>query len=154
VEIGILSALIGSMILLAALQIVLRNAFATGLLWIDPLLRSLTLWIGFLGAAFATASGRHIQIDILARVSPPPVRAVAARAVSAVSAVVTLILAETAWRHVIEEQSFAAEGVLGLPSWVLLTVMPGALALMSYRFLYRALGPAAPSAAARAGEEA
>jgi TRAP-type C4-dicarboxylate transport system permease small subunit len=140
-EIAVLAALIGAMILFSALQILLRNVFGSGILWVDPMLRSITLWIGFLGAAFATASGRHIQIDILARISPPAVRGVAARAVSLAAAIVTLILAETAYRHVLEERTFEASGFLDIPSWLLITVIPIAFALMCYRFLYRVMAP-------------
>ena len=116
-EMFVLAALIGMMIVFSALQIVLRNFAGAGLLWIDPLLRSLTLWIGFLGAAFATAAGRHIQIDVLARLSPPGVRAWASRVVSAFAAVITLILAETAYRHVLDEYAFGATAFLDLPTW-------------------------------------
>ncbi|MGD8395862.1 MAG: TRAP transporter small permease [Candidatus Eiseniibacteriota bacterium] len=142
-EIALLCLLLGLMIVCSALQIVLRNATGSGLLWIDPFLRYLTLWIGFLGAAFATAAGRHIQIDIAARLSPPRLRRLAARIVSAVAAGVTLVLAETAYRHVVAEAGYGAVGVLGLPSWSLLVVMPAGFALMSYRFLYRVAAPAA-----------
>ncbi len=140
-EIGLLTTLLGLMIFCSALQIVLRNLVGSGLLWIDPLLRYLTLWIGLLGAAFATAAGRHIQIDILARISPPRIQAVAARVVALTASVVTLVLAETAYRHVVAEFHFRATGVLDLPTWVLLIVIPVAFALMCYRFFYRVLVP-------------
>ena len=140
-EIALLTSLLGAMIVCSALQIVLRNVMGAGLLWIDPFLRYSTLWIGFLGAAFATAAGRHIQIDILARISPAPVRAVSGRIVAGTASVVTLILAETAYRHVVEEYRFAATGVLDLPTWVLLIVIPFAFALMCYRFVYQILVP-------------
>jgi TRAP-type C4-dicarboxylate transport system permease small subunit len=64
---GLLAICLLSMVVLSALQILLRNVFGAGVLWIDPLLRYLTLWIGFLGAALAAAEGRHIQIDVLSR---------------------------------------------------------------------------------------
>jgi len=151
VEMLFLAALLGAMMVLAVIQIVLRNAAHTGLLWIDPALRYLTLWIGFAGAAFATAEGRHIQIDALARASPPAVRLAARRLVSLVASGVTLILAETAYRHVVDERAFGAVAFLGIPSWVAVSILPVAFALMSYRFLYRACGPSA-ALAAEAGE--
>src|SRR4030042_3169854 len=58
------------MILIAFLQIVLRNFFTTGLSWGDPLLRNLVLWIGFIGATLATREGKHINIDVVSRWLP------------------------------------------------------------------------------------
>ena len=48
-EDGILATLVLGMILLGALQILLRNVFDVALVWADPLLRSAVLWIGLLG---------------------------------------------------------------------------------------------------------
>jgi TRAP-type C4-dicarboxylate transport system permease small subunit len=54
VEQTLIVTFLGCMILLAFLQIVLRNYFTTGLDWGDQLLRNLVLWIGFIGATLAT----------------------------------------------------------------------------------------------------
>jgi TRAP-type C4-dicarboxylate transport system permease small subunit len=66
----LLVILLSSMILIAFLQIVLRNFFATGLSWGDPLVRNLVLWIGFIGATLATREGKHINIDLVSRWLP------------------------------------------------------------------------------------
>src|SRR5512139_1600564 len=58
------------MIFVAFFQIVLRNAFSTGLDWGDSFLRYLVLWIGFLGATLATKEEKHINIDIVSRWLP------------------------------------------------------------------------------------
>ncbi|MBD3163147.1 MAG: TRAP transporter small permease subunit, partial [Candidatus Eisenbacteria bacterium] len=58
------------MILLSGLQVVLRNFFQIGLLWIDPLVRTLLLWVAFLGAFAAAGRARHIRIDVLGRLLP------------------------------------------------------------------------------------
>jgi len=53
----VLTILILGMIALSMAQIVLRNFFHTGLIWIEPLLRHLVLWIGFTGACFRPVPG-------------------------------------------------------------------------------------------------
>ena len=53
-EEGILIFLLVSMIILSFTQIVLRNLFETGLIWIDPLVRQMLLWITLVGAMVAT----------------------------------------------------------------------------------------------------
>jgi len=57
--------LLGAMILVAFLQIVLRNVFTTGFSWGDPFIRYLVVWVGFIGAALATKEGKHITIEIV-----------------------------------------------------------------------------------------
>lgn len=158
VEMGVLALLLLSMILFSTLQIFLRNLFGVGLLWVDPLLRYLTLWIGFLGAAVAAAEGRHIQIDVLTHVLAPGVRRITGRLVSLAAAVVCAVLFAAAYRHLATEYAYDTRVFLGLPSWLLLAVIPLGLALLAYRFLDRAvvLPPpaalAAPDPAALNGE--
>ena len=55
-EEGILTLLLVSMIILSFTQIVLRNLFETGLIWIDPLVRQMLLWITLAGAMVATSA--------------------------------------------------------------------------------------------------
>ena len=55
------------MVVLAFLQVLLRNIFDQSFLWGDPLLRHLVLWVGFIGASLATREEKHINIDVLGR---------------------------------------------------------------------------------------
>ena len=64
-EDALLVLLLSAMIVLAATQIMLRNFFDSGFVWIDPLLRVLVLWLGLIGATVATRNNRHIRIDLL-----------------------------------------------------------------------------------------
>jgi TRAP-type C4-dicarboxylate transport system permease small subunit len=48
-EDGMLTFLLVSMIFLSFTQILLRNIFGTGLIWIDPLVRQMLLWITLAG---------------------------------------------------------------------------------------------------------
>ncbi len=64
-----LALLLVGMILLASLQVLLRNVWNTGIDWADSSLQNATLLLGLLGAAVATSEGRHLTIDILSRVT-------------------------------------------------------------------------------------
>jgi C4-dicarboxylate transporter DctQ subunit len=66
VETAIVVLFISAMLVIAFLQIFLRNVFTTGLTWGDLILRNLVLWIGFIGATLATREGKHINIDAAA----------------------------------------------------------------------------------------
>lgn len=156
VEMGALALLLLAMVLFSTLQIVLRNLFGIGLLWVDPLLRYATLWIGFLGAAAAAAEGRHIQIDVLTHVLPAEVKRITGRVVNGAAAATSAILFAAAYRHLATEYEYDTRVFLDLPSWLLLLVIPIGLAVLTYRFLDRAIAlrPAAAPVPELHGEAA
>ena len=55
------------MVVLAFVQVLLRNIFSFGFLWGDPFLRYLVLWVGFLGAVLATKEEKHFGVELLNR---------------------------------------------------------------------------------------
>jgi TRAP-type C4-dicarboxylate transport system permease small subunit len=56
---------------LSFLQVVLRLAFHSGIVWLDPALRHMVLWTGLTGAALATRYARHFALDALVKFLPP-----------------------------------------------------------------------------------
>ena len=56
--------------LLAVAQIVLREAFSTGFVWADELLKLLVLWLAMVGSVAASRDNRHIRIDALSHILP------------------------------------------------------------------------------------
>ena len=58
-EDGLLVLIVTVMILLAAMQIFLRNFFDIGFLWTDELLRLLVLWLAVAGAVAASRKDRQ-----------------------------------------------------------------------------------------------
>lgn len=66
--------LLGFMIILASIQIVLRNTFDLGFFWGDEALRVLVLWVAMAGAVAASRADRHITIDVLSRFLPARVK--------------------------------------------------------------------------------
>jgi TRAP-type C4-dicarboxylate transport system permease small subunit len=142
-ERGVLSSLILGMVALSLAQIILRNIFHTGLLWIEPLLRYLVLWIGFAAAVVATGRLRHIQMDVIGRLLPPAPRLFVARVTALAAALVCAVLARAAWLFLADEQAFGSRGLLEIPVWLLTFVLFPGFALMAARFVTRAFAPAA-----------
>jgi TRAP-type C4-dicarboxylate transport system permease small subunit len=127
---GLLLLLVG----LSAFQIVFRNVFGSGFVWIDPFLRSLVLWLTFLGAFAATAQGRHIAIDVVGRLLPERPRAVLARALSAIAGAVCVALSNGAYEYVSLERGFEADAFLGIPTWQVQIILLVGFVLLAYRF--------------------
>jgi TRAP-type C4-dicarboxylate transport system permease small subunit len=59
---------------IAALQVLLRLFFHTGITWGDIAARHMVLWVGFFGAYMATREDKHFHIDILTRFLHPKLK--------------------------------------------------------------------------------
>ena len=148
VEDFLLATLLGSLLLLALLQIGLRVFFDSGLEWAEPVGRMGVLWLALLGALGATRKRRHIAIDALARVLPPHLHRAAWAISQLATAAICAALAWYGWGMVLLEQEVPGMFVPGIPSWWPMLAFPAGFALMSIRFAISALGqPPEPGAA-------
>jgi len=138
-EIGLISLLLALLVGLGGTQIVLRNTTHTGILWAEPLMRHLVLWLGCLGATLATARVRHINIDVFSRLLPPRWQGLRDGIVHTATAVATFVLGVAALRLVIDERAFGDAAFVGVKTWVLQTILPFAFFLISYRSLVNML---------------
>lgn len=141
IERSLVVVFLGGMVLLAFLQVVLRNFFSSGILWADPLLRHAVLWIGFLGASLATGSEKHINLDIVSRLVSSRVSNAAHIVTTLFAAAVTAFLAHAGWTFVRDEMASADTlvtiGERALPAWWFQLIIPIGFGLMAFRFLLR-----------------
>ncbi len=122
------------MVFLSGLQIVLRNFFDSGLLWIDPLLRHLVLALALIGAVIATGLKRHVQINVLGRLLQGKTHDVVGGLIAILAGGVTLTLAHAALLFLADERAFGETLFLGIPSWGVALLFPVAFLAMTYRF--------------------
>jgi len=140
-EIGILALFLATLVSLGCLQIVLRNFFHQGIIWADPMMRHIVLWLGCLGGAYATTKMRHIGIDVLTRFLPKKARAVRDRVVYLATAGVAVMLGFAALKLVLEEKSFGEKDFLNIDTWLLQVILPAAFLLIAYRCLVNTIRP-------------
>lgn len=139
-EESFLCILLFSMIFLACLQIILRDVFSTGLLWADPLLRYMVVWVGLFGAALATKRGKHIAIDFTSYLLPARMEPWLRGLIHLFSSSVSIGLTYAAILFVRNEAAFGGgRELIGMPSWVLNLVFPLAFGLISCRFMIFAI---------------
>lgn len=138
-----LAALLGSLLLLALLQIGLRLFFETGLSWAEPVSQMGVLWLALLGALGAARSHRHIAIDALPRLLPPFWRRVAWCLSQLAAAAICGLLAWYGWGMVQLEREAPSLFVQGIASWWPMLVFPAGFGLLSLRFAVAACGPPA-----------
>lgn len=139
VEGWLLVVFLGIMVVLAFAQVVLRNVFSTGIIWADPLVRHMVLWVGFLGAAIATHEERHIGIDALTRFLSPRWKAAATIAGQIFMAVVCVFLVGASWEFLMEEREAGNELLSGVPSYIALMVIPVGYLLIAMHAAIRAV---------------
>lgn len=138
-EDGLLVFLLGAMIVLASTQIALRNLFDYGLVWADPLLRVMVLWLGLVGASVATRENRHIQIDLLTRFLNPKSLLFLNTLVNQFSAWVCLIIAWSGATWIQFDYIDEVPGIYGIPAWILEIVIPIAFTLIGIRYLMQSV---------------
>ncbi len=130
----LLGLLLSAMVLIAVVQIVLRNGWETGIGWGDPLVRVLLLWVGLLGAIIATREERHIRIDVLTRYLPARFSGLARYITEWFSAVVCALLAYHGGRLVWDESQYGSVMFGTVPTWLCQLIIPIGFGLMALRF--------------------
>lgn len=138
-EAGAVALLLAAMLVLSFGQILLRNIAHTGLLWVDPLLRHLLLWVGFSGAMLATRLDRHINVDAFTRLLGGSALRTARCLSSLGAGVICVVLLGACVTALREEAGARTVGFLGIPVWYLQSVMPLSLFVMSARFFRHAV---------------
>ena len=139
IEDALLVALLCVMILLAGTQILLRNLFDSGLIWADPLLRVLVLWLGLIGATVATRNNKHIRIDLLSRLFSRNTHRLIQSVVGQISAWTCFVIAWFGLQWVWLDYQDGFEGVAGIPAWMLEIIVPLSFGLIGLRYAYMSL---------------
>lgn len=122
---------------LAAVQVFLRGAFHTGLLWGDVAARHLVIWVGFFGAYLATRENKHFQIDILTRFLSERLRIWFAAFSDLFAAVICYLLMQASFTYV--EVGLDPESILflNIPGVAVAMIVPIGFGLIMIQFLLR-----------------
>ena len=140
-EDGLLVFILSSMIIFAVYQIIARNLFGEGVVWIDPLLRTLVLWVGLSGAVVATRTDSHIRIDIFTKYFPPYMLKYVQRIAYLFTLTVCLIIAWHATRFVYSEYEYGTIAFSGIPAWLTALIIPVSFSLIAVRYVLLLISP-------------
>ena len=138
VEKILVAAMLSTMILLAFLQIILRNVFSTGISWGDPLVRYLVLWVGFIGASLASKEEKHITIEVFSKWFSGHGRRYLQASSCLVSVFICGLLTFAGWTFVQNEAQMGGTTFLEIPVWIPQVIIPITFALMALRFGFSA----------------
>lgn len=137
IESGMLVILLGIMILLAAYQVMARNFFDSGILWGDPLVRVLVLWVTFIGATIASRDDEHIRIDLLTRFISPVSQKFLVRLRSLFTAVIAGVFSWYSLQFVLLDYEDGIIAFAKVPAWMCEVVMPFGAGLIAFRYLLK-----------------
>lgn len=134
IEDSLLVVILSSMIILAVYQIISRNLFSEGIVWIDPLLRTLVLWVGLVGAVVATRTDHHIKIDVFAKYLPSKLLPYVQRMVYLFTLLICLLIAWHAARFVFSEYEYGTTAFSSVPAWLTAVIIPVSFLLIALRY--------------------
>lgn len=150
-EAGLLSILFLALVALGLAQIGFRNLAGISLPWADGAMRAIVLWLAMIGGVVATGRLKHIRIDLVEHWLPAAGVLWLRRLVFAATALVCLALTSTSLDIVALEYEFQAVAFLGIPNWMVQTIVPVGFGLMAARFLAWAASPPRKSVLPMAG---
>lgn len=133
--------LLGLMVVLAIAQIFYRNIFGEGIVWIDPLLRVLVLWVAIAGAVVATRTDNHIRIDFFARYISERFHKIMLRLVYAFCIFVCGLISWHAVRFVQMDYEYQTIAFAQIPAWVTELIIPVGFFLIAVRYLLLFISP-------------
>lgn len=134
-EDSLIVAVLLAMVLLAVLQILLRNFGGPSVNWVDPLLQNGVLWIAVLGAMIASRHDSHIRIDLAKRyLSAFWVRTLSLFC-DLFTASVCLGMAWFSAGYVYEESQFPMMAFGNVPAWWFQLIIPAGFAVIGLRYL-------------------
>lgn len=134
VEDAALVFLLCAMIGLATMQILLRNFFDSGFVWVDPLLRVMVLWLGLIGATIASRDNKHIRIDLLSKVFKRGTHCLIQAVVGQISAWTCLVIAWFGMQWIRLDYEDGMLSFAGIPAWVLEVIVPLSFGLIGLRY--------------------
>lgn len=134
-EDGVIVGLLLITLTLAVLQILLRNFFDIGIAWVEPLLRITVLWIGMVGAMYASRDDSHIKIDIGMRFLAERFQPFAKAAVYLFTATVCGIAAWHSAMFVLVEMEDGGMAFAKIPVWLTEAIIPFGFGIIALRYI-------------------
>ena len=139
IEDSLLVIILLTMVALAFSQIVMRNFFDSGTIWLDPLLRVLVLWVGLLGALVATRQDKQISVDVLTRILPEKLKVISNIITRSFAAIVSAIIAWHSFRFLVDEWHSGVTAFASVPAWLTESIIPFGFAVIALRYTFQVI---------------
>ncbi len=138
-EVGITIGLLLSMIVIATIQIIMRNLFDSGLLWAESYIRITVLWLALLGAMLASRDHKHLAIDALINRLSKPMQHRLKCFNNLFSSIICFIISYHSSLFIYSEYQQGSIAFAIIPSWLCEIIIPVAFMLIGCRYLLTAI---------------
>lgn len=135
----LLAGLLGVMVVLASFLILLRNVFDTGIVWGEPVLRILVLWVALLGAVAASRGNNNISIEALPKILSPRLKLAARSVTGLFTSVVCAVIAWHGARFARMDYLDQIVAYGNVPAWLAELIIPLGFCLVGVRYLTMAV---------------
>lgn len=125
-----------SMILLAFLQVIMRNVFNQGIPWADSVVRLLVIWVAFLGAALATKLEQNLTIEVLTKYMPERGKHLSSAIVKIFAVIICLFIFKASLMFIEQERSTGALFIHLFPDWWKYLVIPVSFLLIPFHLSF------------------
>lgn len=129
-----------ALVLLSGLQIALR-LLDHGLVWLDPLLRVLVIWVALLGAVAAARADKHISLDVVGKLLRGKTLRIARAIAFGFAALVCLVMLRASLGLIALDRESGTMLHQQVPTWWAELILPVAFGLLALRFIVRAFSP-------------
>ena len=135
-EENLLCIIMLSMIFTSVMQIILRNIFNSALVDADIFVRSLVLWLGFLGANLAVRRNKHINIDLFSNIIQNK-KFIKYRFIilNIFSCIISLVLFYLSIQYFELELENNMNAFYGVKTYYVFMIIPFSLFIMTLRFI-------------------
>ncbi len=119
-------------------EIILRAGWNTGLAGSSTIVQHLTLIVGMLGGALAARDGRLLSLSTATALLPASWKGRTNWFSQSFSAAISLLLCIASVQFVLAEREGGNVQLLGIPLWIIQTILPLGFGAISLRLIYRA----------------
>ncbi len=134
-ENGIILSLLLALIIISVVQILMRNLFGSGILWVEEFIRIAVLWIALVGAMIGSRNNQHIAIDLITHYLPEHYYRHLKTFTNFACGLICLIIAYHSLLFVQMEWEDGGLAFSIVPNWLCVSILPIAFLIIACRYL-------------------
>jgi|YNPMSStandDraft_1061717.scaffolds.fasta_scaffold11168_3 C4-dicarboxylate transporter DctQ subunit len=128
------------MVLIIFFDFLIRELFGTGFVWGKELSSFLMIWVGFIGASYATKENKHLVVGVPEKLFPKRILPYISLFVNLIVFLVTIFLAYLGFVYVQETKEIGETSLLlNIPLWIVQIIIPVSLVFIALRFVSLAI---------------
>jgi len=125
--------LLFSMVFISFGQVIARNLFSLGFMWVDQMLRIEVIWVAFLGASLASEFGRHLCIDVLSHTLSGRKQKFLFISANCMVFIVCIFFFIAAVNFISIQKAASVSLIAGIPDWTTKLVIPYFFMIAAFR---------------------